>query len=61
MDNRQFAIVRERTLHSLSPTTAAVAGLSFEQLVQFTAGTVFPDDVCLVNLARYLGIADKIR
>ena len=61
MDNRQFAIVRERTLHSLSPTTAAVAGLTLENLQQFISGMFFPSDEQLIVLARYLGVEDKIR
>jgi hypothetical protein len=61
MDRRRTEIIRRRTLHSLSPTTAAVAGLSLEQLVQFVAGTVHPDDVQLCNLARHLGVEDRIR
>jgi hypothetical protein len=48
--------IRDRVAHSLSPQTAAVAGISLAELQQFIAGTVSLSPQQLVNLSRYLGI-----
>ena len=61
MDNRKIQIVRNRTMHSLSPTTAAYAGLTVFQLQQFVAGMVHPSEEQLLLLARYLGVEEQIR
>jgi hypothetical protein len=53
--------LRARVWHSLSPTTAAVAGLTVQNLQQFIAGTFFPNETQLRQLARYLGVEGEIR
>lgn len=50
--------VRKRVIHSLSPQTAAMAGLQVQHLQQFTetARTFEPSDEQIADLARYFNI-----
>jgi hypothetical protein len=50
-------IVRKRAWHSLSPQTAAAAGMSLAQLQQFVAGGFHPTPEQIEALARRLGLA----
>jgi sRNA-binding protein len=48
--------VRDRVWHSFSPQTAAVIGVSLQDLQQFVAGNTKLTDTQLRDLARYLGV-----
>ena len=50
--------VKNRIWHSLSPETAAAAGLSLAELQQVIAGTVTLSEQQINELARHFGIRE---
>ena len=56
MTNLQIDITRRRVWHSISPTTAAMAGLTQADLQQFISGAFLPSEAQLRALANYFGI-----
>ena len=54
----QVDAIRRRCWHSISPTTAAMAGDGMTQadIQQFIAGTFLPSPAQLTRLANYLGV-----
>ena len=46
--------IRDRAWHSISPETAAAAGMSLAELQQFAAGAYTPSDEQIRTLARLL-------
>ena len=52
--------VRDRAWHYISPDVAAAAGMTFQQMQQFIAGTFTPTDTQLRDLARrmYLDVEE---
>ena len=49
--------LRARAWHSLSPQTAAAAGLTVEQMQQFVSGSYQPTSEQLEQLARRMGVS----
>ena len=56
MSHLTINAIRNRTWHSLSPYTAAQAGLTVANLQQFIAGTFTPPEEALIRLANYYQI-----
>jgi hypothetical protein len=48
--------VRDRAWHSLSPQTAAAAGMTLAQLQQFVAGSFHPTPEQIETLSRHMGL-----
>jgi hypothetical protein len=48
--------IRDRVWLSISPTTAAIGGLSFRELRLFSTGNFLPPEDALVRLANYFNI-----
>jgi hypothetical protein len=56
MTNEQVRIIRKRAWHYLTPDVAACAGLTLDQMKQFTAHAYLPTDEQLLHLARRMGL-----
>jgi hypothetical protein len=56
-DTELTSLVRKRLWHSLSPTTAAAAGLTVGELQQIIAHAFVPTDAQVKALAAHLNIS----